>query len=58
MDNTVQTRSYGLLHLGGVASWEFWWIGREPSSQKYVVWQVSNPMDGLLVAFHGELRWV
>jgi hypothetical protein len=51
-------RSCGLLQLGGVAGWEFWWIGGEPGSQQYVVWQISNPVDGLPVTCHGELRWV
>jgi hypothetical protein len=56
MEQTVQTRSCGLLQLGGVAGWEFWWIGEEPRSQQYVVWQIANPMDGLPVTCHGELR--
>jgi hypothetical protein len=55
MEQTVQMRSCGLLQLGGVAGWEFWWIGGELGSQQYVVWQVSNPVDGLPVACHGEL---
>jgi hypothetical protein len=31
-------RHFGLLHLGGVVGWEFWWIGGEIESQEYVVW--------------------
>jgi hypothetical protein len=58
MEHTTQMRSCGLLHLGGVESWEFWWIGGEPESQQYVVWQVSNTVDELLVTFHSDLRWV
>jgi hypothetical protein len=49
-------RSCGLLQLGGVAGWEFWWIGGELVSQQYVVWHVSNSGDGLLVTCHIELR--
>jgi hypothetical protein len=58
MEQIVQTKICGLLQLGGVAGWEFWWIGRELGSQLYVVWRVANSMDGLLVACHSELRWV
>jgi hypothetical protein len=58
MEQTVQTRSCGLLQLGGVAGWEFWWIGGELGSQQYVVWRVANSVDGLPVACHSELRWV
>jgi hypothetical protein len=39
MEQTVQTRSCGLLQRGVVASWKFWWISEEPESQQYVVWQ-------------------
>jgi hypothetical protein len=48
-------RSCGLLQHDGVEVWEFWWIGGEPRSQKYVVWHISNPVDGILVTCHGEL---
>jgi hypothetical protein len=58
MEQTVHTRSCKLLQLGGVASWEFWWIGGELGLQQYVVWWVSNYGDGLPVACHSELRWV
>jgi hypothetical protein len=58
MEQTVQTSSCGLLQLGGVESWEFGWIGGELGSQQYVVWGVSNSVDGLSVACHIELRWV
>ena len=46
------------MQLDGVARWEFWWIGGELGSQQFVVWQIANPVNGLLVSFHGELRWV
>jgi hypothetical protein len=58
MEKTIQMRSCGLLQLDGVVGWEFWWIGGEPRLQQYVVWQIANPVDGLLVTCHGELRWV
>jgi hypothetical protein len=58
MEQTIQTKSCGLLYLGGVAGWDFWWIGREPESEQYVVWQVFNHVDGISVTCHSDLRWV
>jgi hypothetical protein len=46
------------MHLDGVEDWEFWWIDGEPGSQQYVVWKISNHVDGLPVTCHGELHWV
>jgi hypothetical protein len=57
MEQTFQTRSCGLLQLGGVKIWEFWWIDEEPGSQQYIVWQIGKPLVGVLVDFHGELLW-
>ena len=58
MEQIVQIRSSGLLQHGGVAGWEFWWIGRDLGSQQYVVWWIANFEDELPVGCHSELRWV
>jgi hypothetical protein len=58
MEQTVQMKSCGLLHLGGVVGWDFWWIVGERESQQYVAWPISNFRDGLLMIFHSDKRWV
>jgi hypothetical protein len=58
MEQTVQTRSCGLLQLHGIVGWEFWWIGGKLGLQQYVVWWVANFGDGLVVTFHSESQWV
>ena len=55
MEQRVQLKTWrcGLDWLGGEISWEFWWIGGEPSEKQFIVGKIID--HGLLLTFHGWL---